>query len=160
VAGRLSERCSASRLGLVAAAAGPIDHCRRALERGIPAWSALGVTVASLLLIAALSAALARAFVPEVAWGPLLVAALVVPLGTIIPLRGLGGFGNIEALWMGALHCFGGVPLERGFAVGLGIHVVMLVFAAASGLVGFALGSIGPPKRFDTAAGAATITPE
>jgi len=158
LAGRLAARCRRSTSRILSAAAAPLDHAREALEAGLRGWRVLGVTVASLLLIAAFTATLTRAFVPEAPWGPVIVASMLVPLGTVIPLRGFGGFGNIEGLWAGAFHLLMGMPLERGFAVGLGMHVVMLVLALGSGLIGFGAGRVGEPKRFDTGAGGGTIS--
>ena len=126
-----------------------------ALEEGFPAWTSLVLTAAGLLLGTTFLAAMALTFVPGLPLGAAVLAGCLVPLGTVIPLRGIGGFGNIEALWAGCLYCFGAVPPEEGFVVGLGIHVVGLLFAVTSGL-----GRTGVPKRFDSAAGSVTITPE
>ena len=156
LAGPASRLGARAARGLAALLGGPsgrsgeaLGHFADGLDGGYASPRALAASVLSAALVSAVLAALAAAFVKDLAPSAAVAAGFLAPLGALIPVRGVADLGKFEAVWVAALAPWGVAPREA-FVAGFAIHVATLAMAALVALVGWAIGAPGKPSSFGT----------
>ena len=105
-------------------------------SKGIVAYVSL-FSVSAWIFVCSMNYILINGVGIELSFLKIIIASSFMLLTSVLPIRGICGFGTTEALFTIVMVAFG-VSVELAIIAGFGLHIILIVYCLIIGALGFA----------------------